>query len=295
MRPVMPPGVQPAPPRQLRADPFPTDQNPVNVFSPGNPTPLDVKRGPSLSTLTWIIGSGFLMSAIALVGGITTIVAEDTLRQFLLPLVALAAGSLLGGALFHLLPMSIDRLGNHTGVYLALIVGFVIFFVLEQFLHWHHCHAVTSEHKQPLGYLLLVADGLHNFIGGLAVGGAFLIDIGAGITAWSAAAAHEIPQELGDFGVLVHGGWDPRKALTVNFISALTFPLGGVIAYAASKSLDVAFLVPFAAGNFLYIAAAELIPEVKQYEDWRVNLLHLAALLAGLGLMFGLRAVMHGI
>jgi zinc and cadmium transporter len=246
-----------------------------------------------LSILTWIIGSGLLMSAIALVGGITTIVAEETLRKFLLPLVALAAGSMLGGALFHLLPMSIDRLGNHTGVYLALICGFVVFFVLEQFLHWHHCHAVTSEHKQPLGYLVLVADGLHNFIGGLAVGGAFLIDIGAGITAWTAAAAHEIPQELGDFGALVHGGWEPRKALGFNFLSALTFPLGGVLAYGASQTVDVAYLVPFAAGNFVYIGAADLIPEVKEHEDWKVNVLHLIALLSGLGLMLAVRWVMH--
>lgn len=247
-----------------------------------------------MTVFAWIVGSGILMSLLALVGGLTLVLAEETLRKFLLPLVALAAGSLLGGAMFHLLPMTIDKVGNTTSVYVAFVLGFVIFFLLEQFLHWHHCHAVTSEHKQPLGYLLLIADGLHNFIGGLAVSSAFLIDIGAGIAAWSAAAAHEIPQELGDFGVLVHGGWEPKKALLFNFFSALSFPVGGVIAYFMSKSVDVSLLVPFAAGNFIYIAAADLIPEVKQHEDWRVNLLHLGALLVGLGLLGGLRVVTHG-
>ena len=247
-----------------------------------------------MTTLYWIVGSGILMSAIALAGGLTLIFAEETLKRFMLPLVALAAGAMLGGAVFHLVPMSIEQMGNSFQVYGWLTGGFVSFFVLEQFLHWHHCHAVTSEHKQPLGYLLLVADGVHNFIGGLAVGGAFLVDIGAGIAAWSAAAAHEIPQELGDFGVLVHGGWKPRQALIFNFVSALSFPLGGILAWAFSRGIDVTFLVPFAAGNFIYIASADLIPEVKEHEDWHVNLLHLAALLVGIALLAGVRLLNHG-
>ncbi len=234
------------------------------------------------------------MSVIALVGGVTLVLAEETLERFLLPLVALAAGSMLGGAVFHLLPRSIETLGNSFGVYLALTLGFVSFFCLEQFLQWHHCHAVTSAHRQPLGYLLLIADGLHNFVGGLAIGGAFVMDTTAGIAAFTAAAAHEIPQELGDFGVLVHGGWGPKQALLFNFISALSFPVGGLLAYVAADAIEVAYLVPFAAGNFIYIAAADLIPEVKQHEDWQINLLHLAALLIGIGLLAAMRWMMHG-
>lgn len=245
-----------------------------------------------MSVLAWIVGSGILMCLIALVGGITLVLAERTLERFLLPLVALAAGSLLGGALFHLLPMSVDDLGNRTGVYVWTALGFVGFFVFEQFLHWHHCHNVPSSHRRPLGYLLLFADSLHNLIGGLAVGGAFLVDVNAGIAAWTAAAAHEIPQELGDFGILVHGGWEVRTALAWNFASSLTFLAGGLLAYGASSAVNVAFLVPFAAGNFIYIAAADLIPEVQEHEDWKVNLAHLSALLAGIGLMGGLRFVL---
>jgi zinc and cadmium transporter len=176
-------------------------------------------------------------------------------------------------------------------VWSLLAVGFVVFFCLEQFLHWHHCH--RPQHQQPLTYLLLLADGLHNFIGGLAVGAAFMVDISLGVTTWIAAAAHEVPQELGDFGVLVHGGWSTRKALGFNLLSALTFPVGGLIAYAAAARIDVSLFIPFAAGNFLYIGAADLVPEVNRHRSWRVNLLHLAALCAGFGLLFVVGAVMN--
>lgn len=235
------------------------------------------------------------MSALALVGGATLVFAEETLEELLLPLVALAAGTMLGGAFFHMIPIGIEEMSTHFGVFLWVTLGFVVFLSLEQFLHWHHCHNVPSDHRQPLGSLLLVADGLHNLIGGLAVGGAFVVDIGAGIAAWSAAAAHEIPQELGDFGVLVHGGWSTRKALIFNFLSALTFLVGGLLAWGMARSIDTAFLVPFAAGNFIYIAAADLIPEVKHHEDWRSNILHFGSFLVGLGLLAAVRIVVKGV
>jgi len=247
-----------------------------------------------LTEFAWILGSGLVMSVIALVGGLGMFLSEQTLKRLLLPMVAMAAGTLVGGALFHMLPTAVEKMGNTTAVYAWMCGGFLSFFVLEQFLQWHHCHAVTSEHKQPLGYLLLVADGVHNLVGGLAVGGAFLLDIRAGIAAWLAAAAHEIPQELGDFGVLVHGGWSTRQALAFNFLSALTFPLGGLLAWAAAESIDVAFLVPFAAGNFIYIAAADLIPEVKEHEKISANLVHFVSLLIGLVAMGAIRWAVHG-
>jgi zinc and cadmium transporter len=133
-----------------------------------------------------------------------------------------------------------------------------------------------------------VGDGLHNLLGGLAVGGAFVLDIRLGIMAWIAAAAHEVPQELGDFGVLVHGGWSRRGAFLFNFLSAVTFLVGGCLAYVASLSTDVAFLVPFAAGNFLYIGASDLVPEINRHEDWRRNVEHFLAFAAGLLLLLEL-------
>lgn len=231
------------------------------------------------------------MSALALVGSLTLVMPERTLERLLLPLVAFAAGSLLGGALFHMLPGSISVLGNRTAVFVWLAAGFVTFFMLEQLLDWHHCHRAVSQHK-PIGYLILLADAAHNFIGGLAVGGAFVIDVRLGMVTWLVAAAHEIPQELGDFGILVHSGWRPGSALLYNLGSGVTFLLGSLIAYALSGAANVGLLVPFAAGNFVYIAAADLLPQITTNsapsrggatrDKFEVTL----AFLAGLGVLF---------
>ena len=230
------------------------------------------------------------MSAIALVGSVALVLRESTLRRVLLPLVSFAAGSLIGGALFHMIPAALHTLPVLTSLR-WVAVGFTIFFALEQFLHWHHCHRASAECKKPLTYLILIGDGLHNFLGGLAIAGVFLVDVRLGIAAWFAAAAHEVPQELGDFGVLVHGGWKKRTALLLNLISGLTFLLGGLIAYALSLRLDVRWLVPLAAGNFLYIGASDLVPEVNKAHTVGANLLHFAAFAAGLGLLLALTVI----
>jgi zinc and cadmium transporter len=246
-----------------------------------------------MSTLSWIILAGMAMTFVALVGGVTVLLPARALDRILLPLVALAAGSLLGGALFHMLPESIDQLGNTTAVYVWLVAGFLTFFILEQYLQWHHCHRPAGPHKH-LGYLILLADGLHNFIGGLAVAAAFLVEIRLGIVTWLVAAAHEVPQELGDFGILVHSGWTRRSALLYNAASAMTFLVGGLVTYAVSGALNVAVLVPFAAGNFIYIAAADLIPHITNKTapapgDRRAGFVgkleQTAALVTGLGLL----------
>jgi zinc and cadmium transporter len=243
--------------------------------------------------LAWIVASGVLMSAIAMVGSATLVLSERTLQRILLPLVAFAAGSLLGGAFFHMLPVGLEAGMSDVAVYTLVLAGFTVFFGLEQFLHWHHCHRADASCKKPLTYLILIGDGLHNFLGGLAVAGTFLIDIRLGIVTWLAAAAHEVPQELGDFGVLVHGGWEKGRALLYNFFSALTFLVGGLVAYAASFRLDVAFLVPFAAGNFIYIGAADLIPEVKAHAEPAANVAHFAAFAVGVLLMLALKVALE--
>ena len=222
--------------------------------------------GDAGPVLLWIVGSSLLMSAIALVGGVTLVLSDRTLQRILLPLVAFAAGSLLGGAFFHMIPAGLAAGHGDVMVYALILAGFAVFFGLEQFLHWHHCHRAETACKKPLTYLIL-------------------IDIRLGIVTWLAAAAHEVPQELGDFGVLVHGGWPRRQALFYNLLSALTFLVGGVIAYVASFRLDVSFLVPFAAGNFIYIGASDLIPEVKAHADLRANVVHFAAFFVGAALM----------
>jgi zinc and cadmium transporter len=245
-----------------------------------------------MSTLAWIVSSGLLMSAIALVGSVTLVLPEATLRRIILPLVAFSAGSLIGGAFFHMIPAGLNAYGSDTGFFAWILAGFAVFFALEQFLHWHHCHRAFASCKKPLTYLILIGDGLHNFIGGLAIAGTFLVDIRLGIMAWLAAAAHEIPQELGDFGVLIHGGWEKSKALMFNVLSALTFLLGGLVAYAAAFTIDVSFLIPFAAGNFIYIGASDLIPEIKGHENLSANIQNFLAFTLGILLMLLIKVML---
>jgi len=237
-----------------------------------------------MSVLGWIVVAGLAMSVLALVGSGALLLPERLFSQVVMPLVALAAGALLGGALFHMLPESIAVIGNDLSVYAWVGAGVLSFHVLEQFLHWHHCHRPISEHR-PLGYLILAADGVHNLIGGVAVGSAFIVDIRLGIVTWLVAAAHEIPQELGDFGILVHSGWSVRHALLYNVASALTFPVGGLLAYAFAGQVDVAVLVPFAAGNFIYIALADLLPEITTSPIPQQKIVHTLSFAAGLSLL----------
>jgi zinc and cadmium transporter len=242
-----------------------------------------------ITTLLWILGSGVLMASIALIGAVTLVLKEKTFRLIILPLVAFSAGSLMGGAFLHMLPAAVEELGTELSVYVWLLAGFSVFFILEQFLHWHHCHRESAACKSPATYLILLADTVHNFIGGLAVASAFLVDIRLGVATWLAAAAHEVPQELGDFAVLIHGGWEKKRALAYNFLSALTFPLGGLVAFLASRHLDVRFLLPFAAGNFIYIGASDLVPEVNRHHSLKVNLAHFASFTAGILLLLAMK------
>lgn len=245
-----------------------------------------------MHTLVWIIVGGLLMSAVAMVGGITSILKRATLERLLIPMVSLAAGTLLGGAFFLMIP---EGMASTQALDAAvwIIAGFTSFLMLEQFLHWHHSHRISINTRQPVTYLILAGDALHNFLGGIGIASTFLIDSRAGTVAWLAAVAHEIPQELGDFGVLVHSGWSPRRALTWNFLSALTFPLGAILAYLVSQRFSVAGLVLFGAGNFIYIAASDLVPEIKMHSGLCDAVLGFSLFVIGIGLMLIVAHVFH--
>jgi zinc and cadmium transporter len=239
-----------------------------------------------MSTFWIVILSSVVMSLLALVGLFTLILKEKTLKKIILPLVAFSAGALLGGAFLHMIPESIGKFKTNQEVFILVLIGFAIFFLLEQFIHWHHCHRLPSEHKQPVTYLILIADAIHNFIGGLAIASAFIIDLRIGVVTWIAAAAHEIPQELGDFGILIHGGWSKKKALIFNFISASTIILGALLAYFLSNHINIAFLIPLAAGNFIYIACSDLIPEIKHGCSVKNNIIHFIFFILGILLIY---------
>jgi zinc and cadmium transporter len=244
-----------------------------------------------MHTLTWILVSALAISAIAWVGAVTAALNEEQLKKILLPLVAFAAGSLLAGAFLHLLPEAVEANGPGLGTFLPALGGFGLFFLMEQFLAWHHGHTRRPGAPQPVTYLILLADGLHNFIGGLAIGASFVVSTHVGIITWIAAAAHEIPQELGDFGILIRGGWGRLQALVANFISAATIVPGALLAYYLSSDFDITFLLSFAAGNFIYIAASDLIPEVKHDRLLRNNLIHFTAFLGGVFVILVSRAM----
>ena len=245
-----------------------------------------------METLIWIIFAGVAMSLIAWAGLLTLAIKEELLRKILLIFVAFSAGALLGGAFLHLLPESIEKGGDTLIIFIWVLIGFALFFLMEQFLQWHHTHKVRSEYKKPVGYLILFADAIHNFIGGLAIAGSFMVSLEVGIITWIACAAHEIPQEFGDFGILLKSGWKKYNALMYNFISALTIIPGGVVTFFLSANIDTTFLLPFAAGNFIYIAASDLIPEIKHgKKDLLHRLIHFVTFILGILFILGVRII----
>lgn len=242
-----------------------------------------------MSTFFWIIASTLSISIISIIGVITLLFNENVLKRIILLLVAFSAGALLGGAFFHLIPESIESFGPNSNVFIYVIIGFSVFFLLEQFIHWHHCHKAPSEHKEPFTYLVITADTIHNFLDGIIIGSSFLVDLRLGITTWIVVMLHEIPQELGDFGVLIHGGWKKTKALLFNFISSLSVVCGGIVSYLFLKEKDIFFLLPFAAGSFIYIASSDLIPEIKTHPRLKEGLLHFLFFITGVLFVFLLK------
>jgi zinc and cadmium transporter len=240
----------------------------------------------------WIytIISVILVSLVSLVGIFTLSLRKDALRRITLFLVSFAAGGLFGDAFIHLLPESFEKLQNTTATSLYVILGIVVFFVLEKFIRWRHCHTATSQgHLHPIVTLNLIGDGIHNLIDGMAIGASFLADIPLGIATTLAVVLHEIPQEMGDFGVLVHGGLPVKRALLYNFFFALIAVIGALIALLAGRYLALSTLVllPITAGGFIYIAGSDLIPELHGTCDIKISLAlgQFIAMLAGILLM----------
>lgn len=230
----------------------------------------------------WAIGTSIAVSLISLIGIVTFLFKEGRVNKALFMLIAFSAGGLIGGAFLHLLPEALE-MSEPKGVFLSLILGFVAFFILEKYLHWRHCHeGVCSIHA--FSYLNLVGDSIHNFIDGLVIGSSFAVDIKFGIITSLVIIFHEIPQEIGDFGVLVYGGFSKIKALWCNFMTALTCILGTAAGFFISGHLEnfTPFLLPFTAGGFIYIASCDLVPEIHKEPVFRKSIVSFLFFLLGI-------------
>jgi len=243
--------------------------------------------------LTYIILTTFAIALIAFIGIFTLAMKEHLLNKILLVLVSLSAGALMGGAFLHLLPEAVEK-SEGTDIFLFVLVGFLLFFVIEKVLHWRHCHKGKCD-VHTFHYMNLIGDSVHNLIDGLIIAASFIVSTPLGLTTTIAIAAHEIPQEIGDFGVLIYGGFEKKKAIILNFVVALTVVLGGIIGYFISKSIEqaVVFLLPFAAGGFIYIAATDLVPEIKKELDVKKSMATMFVFICGIAIMWLTKILFH--
>jgi zinc and cadmium transporter len=247
-------------------------------------------------TLLSIILSAFLISLGTLVGAIALILKQKKLESILLILISLSAGTLIGGAFFHLIPEALERQANTDVVFWIVLGGFIFFFLMEKILHWRHCHHRNDCGKHVFfGQLSLVGDGIHNFIDGLLIAASFAADFRLGVATTIAVALHEIPQEVGDFGLLIYSGYKKTRAIILNYAIALTVILGGIVGYCFSTKAGVFIdlALPFTAGGFLYIAMSDLIPEIKKETRSRSSILTFVIFILGLVTMYLLKEYTH--
>jgi len=235
------------------------------------------------------LASTFLVSLISLAGLFVFSLETEVFNRVSLILIGFASGSLLGGALLHLIPEAAFSSMNDNA-FLAVALGIAVFFILEKFL-WRHCHEREKCKVHPFAYLNLVGDGIHNFIDGIIIAAAFLTNVSLGMVTTLAVCFHEIPQEIGDFAVLVYGGFGRKKALSYNFITALVAMLGAFFAYFLKEFLpEPSYMLGFAAGSFLYIATTDLIPELHKEKNPSNSILQFTALAFGLAVMWLLKS-----
>ncbi|MGD9276472.1 MAG: ZIP family metal transporter [Candidatus Pacearchaeota archaeon] len=231
--------------------------------------------------LLYTLYSVIIVSLISFTGILFLINRKKFFQKFLMILVAFAAGTMLATVFFDLIPESFEELQN----YYFIIIGILFFFVLESLIHWHHDHSGTCEGcLHPYVYLNLIGDAIHNFLDGIIIASGFLISIPSGIAVSIAIIFHEIPQEIGDFAVLVHGGFSKTKALFYNFLSATTAILGALIGYFALSNVQnlTPYIIAIAAGGFIYIAISDLFPELHKEKDLKKKLIQIGFLILGI-------------
>lgn len=232
-----------------------------------------------------------VISLASLIGVFFIGINHKKLENYLETMVAFSIGALLGGVFIHMLPELSEEVGITLEISLTILAGVITFFILEKFIHWHHCH--RADHKKEVvayPYTILAGDSLHNLIDGIILAGAFLASPTIGFSTTIAIFLHEVPQEIGDFGVLLKGGFSKKKALAANFLTALTAFIGAGLALLFNALIEgvTPFFIAFAAGSFLYIAGTDLLPELNKNFNSKKAIIHLIAILFGIFLMSAL-------
>jgi len=243
-----------------------------------------------MAVWTYTIVSVLVVSVISLIGIFTLTLKKGFLQKILLYMVSFAVGGLLGDAFIHLMPAAFDKFRHHLAASLLIVAGMMLFFVLEKFVRWRHCHLPTSEnHPHPVVFMNLIGDAVHNFFDGVVIGASYAISLPLGLTTTLAVVLHEIPSEIGDFGILVYGGLTIKKALLFNFLTALTAFAGAIASLLIGPHLQgySEAMLPITAGGFLYIAGSDLVPELQQGCEVKASesLIQLCFILLGIGLM----------
>ena len=242
--------------------------------------------------LLFALIASITVSLISLIGILAFIIKDDLLQKIIIFLVAFAAGGLIGGAFLEIIPEAALHISDVTQLFLYVVLGYMLFFILEKYLHWRHCHEADCK-VHRFTYLNIIGDVVHNFSDGLIIGAVFLIDIKLGIATTLAIIFHEIPHELGNFSVLVYGGFSKTKALFFNFLSSLFAIAGTIVGYYSAGNIKgfSYILLPLAAGGFIYIASCDLIPELHKEEDGKRSALIMAIFAFGVLAMYLLKKI----
>lgn len=240
---------------------------------------------------TWLYAllSVFAVSVISLIGIITIALNEARLKKILIFLVSFAVGGLFGDVFIHILPEVYRDIPSTNVVSFGIIAGILLFFILEKFIYWRHCHSgVCDTHDvEHFVWLNLFGDGLHNFIDGIIIGASYIVSVPLGLATTLAVVLHEIPQEIGDFGILVGGGLSRWRALLLNFLCASIAILGTVVALIIGPKIKdfSLYVLPMTAGGFIYLAGSDLIPELHKEVKFSRSLLQLVSVILGVAVM----------
>lgn len=231
--------------------------------------------------------ASLIVSSISFVGLLLLFIRLKSIQKITLFLVSFAVGGLLGDAFIHLIPESFESITNHSIASLLILLGLLLFFILEKILLWHHCHEVDChQDSKHIVTLNIVGDSVHNFIDGALIAASFNVSYLVGFTTTAAVILHEIPQEIGDFGIMLHHGFSISKTVFYNFLSALASVLGVSVIFLLN--LDISpYLIPITAGGFIYLAATDLIPELHRHDSKiSTSVIQLICILIGISLMY---------